>query len=285
VRQEPPSQTSEGAANRDAHHRQAREENANGAVFPRTASALLSRVSGSLSCLLVLLIFTVAAVPVSTIPTPGDDVAGRALAEKIRSSVPTENLERHAFLLIDSKSGHKEIPVDCHVIVHPDSGNWESIYQTTGTNQQPAHRLVISHVAGAPNHYDYDDKPVAAADTQIPFAGTDYSIGDLGLDFLHWPGQSQMKGEMRLGEPCYVLVSTNAPAGGIARVKSYIDKEYNSPLIAEAYDTNGVLVKSFSLHLSSFKKVNGQYQPEKLEIQNEKTGSHTVLKFDMPKDK
>lgn len=232
----------------------------------------------------LFLILSLAAVPTPAPPGPADNAAGQALAAKIRSSVPTENLERHAVLLIHSKSGDKEIPVDCQVIVHPDSGNWETIYQTTAANQQPADRLVITHIAGGPNRYDYDNKPVAPGATEIPFAGSDYSIGDLGLEFLHWPGQTQLKGEMRLGQPCYVLQSTNTPEGGIVRVKSYIDKDTDGLLIAEAYDTNGSLVKSFSLHGSSFKKINGQYQVEKMEIENEKTGSHTVLKFDMPKD-
>ena len=44
------------------------------------------------------------------------------------------------------------------------------------------------------------------------------------------------------------------------------------------------MIKKFSLHGSSFKKVNGRWRLEKMEIQNEKTDSHTVLKFDMPKD-
>jgi hypothetical protein len=294
VRQDTLPQPEDRATNHQARPPQSRPGNAIGLAFSSAApaktgpgiSSIYTRICARLSLFPILyslfLILSLAAVPVP--PSAGDDAAGQALADKIRSSVPTENLERHAVLLIDSKSGHKEIPVDCQVVVHANSGNWETIYQTVATNQQPAHRLVISHIAGAPNHYEYDGKSVAAADTQVPFAGSDYSIGDLGLEFLHWPGQTQMKGEMRLGQPCYVLVSTTVPQGGIARIKSYIDKDTDGLLIAEAYDTNGSLIKSFSLHGSSFVKVNGQYQLEKMEIQNEKTGSHTVLKFDIPKN-
>ncbi|MGA3182761.1 MAG: outer membrane lipoprotein-sorting protein [Verrucomicrobiota bacterium] len=222
--------------------------------------------------------------PAAAPAVAGDEAAGQALAEKIRSSVPTENYERHAVLLIDSKTGHEEIPVACQVIIHPETGDWETIYQTSATNQARAERLVITHRPGAPNRYVYDNQEVAPAATAVPFAGSDYSLGDLGLEFLHWPGQAELKGEMRLGQPCYVLQSTNTPQGGIARVKSYIDKESGGLLIAEAFDANGSRLKSFSLHGSSFKKVNGQYQLEKMEMVNEKTGSHTVLKFDMLKD-
>jgi hypothetical protein len=222
-------------------------------------------------------------VPPPAAADPGDPVAGQALAGKIRSSIPTENLQRHAVLIIDSKTGHKEVPIDCQVIVHPESGDWETIYQTTATNQSRTERLVITHTVGGPNRYLYNNQPVPPSATAIPFAGSDYTLGDLGLEFLHWPGQIQMKGEMRLGQPCYVLVSTNTSESGIVRVKSYIDKESGGPLLAEAFDTNGSRTKLFSLHGSSFQKVNGQYQLEKMEIQDDKTGSRTVLKFDMPK--
>jgi hypothetical protein len=213
-----------------------------------------------------------------------DPAAGQALAAQIRSSVPTEDSDIHGLLLIDSKAGHKEIPVDCQVLVHPDSGDWQTIYQTTATNQINAERLVITHGPAQPNVYLYNGEKIAPAATAIPFAGSDFSVGDLGLEFLHWPGQAELKGEMRLGQPCHVLLSTNSPQGGVAAVKSFIDRESGVLLIAEATDTNGVLVKKFSLHGSSFKKVNGQWHLEKMEIQNEITGSHTVLKFDMPKD-
>jgi len=214
----------------------------------------------------------------------GDPAAGQALAEQIRSSVPTEDSDIHGLLLIDSKAGHKEIPVDCQVLAHPGSADWQTIYQTTATNQINAERLVITHSPGKPNAYLYNGEKIAPAATAIPFASSDFSVGDLGLEFLHWPGQAELKGEMRLGQPCHVLLSTNSPQGGVASVKSFIDRESGGLLIAEAADTNGVLVKKFSLHGSSFKKVNGQWRLEKMDIQNEKTGSHTVLKFDMPED-
>jgi hypothetical protein len=225
-----------------------------------------------------------AAAPAPAPAPAGDAAAGQALAEQIRSSVPTENSDIHGLLLIDSQAGHKEIPVECQVVIHPGVADWETIYQTTATNQIQAERLVITHSAGKPNVYLYNGEPIAPAATAVPFAGSDFSVGDLGLEFLHWPGQTELKGEMRLGQPCHVLLSTNTPQGGIARVKSFIDRESGGLLIAEASDTNGALVKEFSLHGSSFKKVNGQWRLEKMEIQNKKTGSHTVLKFDMPKE-
>ena len=55
-------------------------------------------------------------------------------------------------------------------------------------------------------------------------------------------------------------------AKSIVRVKSYIDKESNAPILAEGYDARDHLVKEFSLRGSSFKKVNGHWRLEKMGI-------------------
>ena len=86
---------------------------------------------------------------------------------------------------------------------------------------------------------------------------------------------------MRLGQPCYVLESRDPAAKTIVRVKSYIDKESNSPIVAEGYDASGHEVKEFSLHGSSFKKINGHWRLENMDIRDKKKHSHTELKFDI----
>jgi hypothetical protein len=101
------------------------------------------------------------------------------------------------------------------------------------------------------------------------------------LEFLHWPQQRRLPDETRLGQACYVLESRNPAGRQIVRVKSDIDQETGGLLIATAYDANGRVVKEFSLHGSSFKKVNGHWRLEKMEIRNHKPNSQTELKFDI----
>jgi len=245
-----------------------------------------------LACFAVCFFTLVAAPPgAETGPaTPEELAAGQALAEHLRSAVPEENSEFHGRLIIKSEGAPREIPIVCRVTVHP--ANWETDYETAGTAQSGAERLVVLHSANGPNQYLYaraaspsaalpKPAPVPAAEASIALAGSDFSLADLGLEFLHWPVQRQLKGEMRLGEPCYVLESSDPQAREIVRVKSDIDKEFGAPLIADAYDARGHVVKEYSLHGSSFKKVNGRWQVEKMEIRNKKTGSHTELKFDL----
>lgn len=121
----------------------------------------------------------------------------------------------------------------------------------------------------------------ASGNLNKPFAGSDFSLADLGLDFLHWPQQTQLPGQMRLGQPCYVLESRNPSGNPVTKITSFINEESDGLLAADAYDSAGHTVKVFSLGGSSFKKVNGKWRLEKMEIRDKIRGSHTILKFDV----
>jgi len=224
-----------------------------------------------------------------------DEPAGQALAAQIRSSWPGESSERHGLIVIKSGKNKTEIPVLCQVKMHEET--WETIYQTEATPSAAEERLVIIHSTNGPNRYLYaraakpgaplpEPAPVSPEARDEPFGGSDFSVGELGLEFLHWPGQSKLTSERRLGQPCYVLESTSSLNGGIVRVKSWIDEESLGPLYAEAYDSKGNKIKVFSLSGKSFKKdARGHWQLEEMGIDNKKTRSHTDFKFDVPKDK
>jgi hypothetical protein len=234
-----------------------------------------------------------AALPALADPL-GDPAAGKALAEQIRNALPEENSQIQGTLIIRAGGQTKNVPVVCRVVIH--DATWETDYETAATATAGAEQLLVIHRTNAPNEYLYARAPAPSAPlpkpapispaeaAATPLAGSDFSAGDLGLDFLHWPQQRQFKGEMRLGQPCYVLESRDAEAKSIVRVKSYIDKESNGLLIAEGSDATDHLVKDFSLHGSSFKKVNGHYRLEKMNIRDVKKHSQTELRFDT-KDK
>jgi len=241
-------------------------------------------------CLVASLLL--AALPVLADPSaPGDPAAGQTLAAQIRDGVPEETSEIKGTLIISAHGQTKNVPVVCRVVVH--DGTSEFDYDTAATADAGAEKLIVIHRTNAPNEYLYarapgpstplpKPAPISPAEAAVtPLAGSDFSAGDLGLDFLHWPQQIQLKGEMRLGQPCYVLESRDPEAKSILRVKSYIDKESNGVLIADGYDATEHLVKHFSLHGSSFKKVNGHYRLEKMDIRDAKKDSHTELKFDI----
>ncbi|HZM03273.1 MAG TPA: outer membrane lipoprotein-sorting protein [Candidatus Saccharimonadales bacterium] len=226
--------------------------------------------------------------PMAFAATP-EETAGQALAERLRAAQPEEGSRVTGTLIIRSGDRRKEIPVVCQVTV--TDTNWMTTYQAMATSSTGAEQLVVIHSSNGPNQYLYARAPAPSAplpslapveDASIPLAGSDFSLEDLGLDFLHWPAQRQLKGEMRLGQPCYVLESSR-PSGGIGRIRSDIDKESGGILIANAFDGQGHAIKEFSLHGTSFIKVKGQWRLQKMDIRNKKTGSRTELKFDLNK--
>jgi hypothetical protein len=88
---------------------------------------------------------------------------------------------------------------------------------------------------------------------------------------------------LKRGREYTLLESTNPyPFNGYSRVLTWIDKESGGILEAEAYDSNGRLLKDFAP--KSFKKVNGQWELQEMEIRNVQTGSRTRLEFDLKKD-
>lgn len=221
-----------------------------------------------------------------------DPPGGQTLAARIRSAVPEENSEIHGRLQTKCGSKKTETRVVCQVALA--EGTWQTIYQSEATATGGAERLVITHRTNGPNQYLYARAPArdaplpapqATADLDAPFAGSDFSLGELGLEFLHWPGQCRMANEQRLGQACFVLESTNSPTGATVLVKSWIDEKNLGLLHADAYDSAGGLVKEFSLDSASFKKdSHGHWQLKEMGIDNKKKHSHTDLKFDTPAD-
>ncbi len=225
--------------------------------------------------------------------TQSEPETGDALAEQLRSMQPEESTEITGVLKIRASKRRADIPVLCRVVTNGNS--WQVIYETRPTASCGAEKLIVIRSVNQPNKYLYscapspggilpDPKPLVSSDANIPFAGSDFWLTELGFEFLRWPIQRKLPGEMRIGQPCYVLESINPEAPLVVRVKSWIEKESGGLLIAEAYDRNKKIVKEFSLAGSSFKKVNGRWQLKKMKISSPQTESETVLEFDLPKD-
>ncbi len=225
--------------------------------------------------------------------TESEPRTGDALVEQLRSLQPRESAEISGVLKIKSPNRRADIPVVLTIITNGNS--WQVIYETRPTTNSGAEKLIVIRSANQPNKYLYsraptprtnlpDPKPLASGDANIPFAGSDFWLTELGFEFLRWPIQRKLPGEMRLGQPCYVLESLNPGAPSVVRIKSWIEKESGGFLVVEAYDRNKRMVKEFSLGGSSMKKVNGRWQLKKMKISSPQAKSETILEFDLPKD-
>jgi hypothetical protein len=206
---------------------------------------------------------------------------GQELAARLRSAVPEESARFSGVLEITSKDGRQRfIPIVSNLTIL--SNNWQVTYESATTNGAPAESLTIRHVPGESNRYTLAIGAQPAADAALTraFAGSDFWLMDLGLEFFHWPQQRALRAEMSRSRPCRVLESvTPQPApDGYARVLSWIDNETGGVLLAEAYDRQNKLLKKFKL--GSFEKVQGQWQLRDMAIRNTRTGQETKMKFD-----
>jgi Outer membrane lipoprotein-sorting protein len=221
------------------------------------------------------------------------EIKGQQLAAELLQESPVTNLTEKGTLKIrNSKGVTTEIPVTFDT--GPDVGSWIAGYRATLTNDHTILWLVITHRNNLSNLYivrnhDYMQQHVSIIPTfqlnesqiMAPFAGSDFWIADLGLEFFHWPEQKVLKHENRRTRACTVLESTNPDpsASSYSHVDSWIDNETLGIVHAEAYDSNGKLLKVFDP--KSFKKVNGQWELQDMEIRNVQTGSRTWIKFDL----
>lgn len=209
--------------------------------------------------------------------------AGRELAAKILSERPAQNFTNTGVIKVQAGKTRTEIPVQ-FLVGQLNEGTWQALYRTTATSNN-THLLVV-HEAGKANRYLHGGAPGDAPqlqgnETMTPFAGSDFWVADLGLEFLHWPEQHLLRKEIRRGQACNVLESVNPqPApGAYSRVLSWIDIDTDGIINAEAFDAKGKPLKDFAA--KSFKKVRGEWELQEIQMENRQTGSRTSIEFNL----
>jgi hypothetical protein len=256
--------------------------------------ATFCRASGAL--IAAIIFFAVGATAETTNTLSDAEIQGRQLARQLWDQGPATNFVQTGVLNIRAGKGkHSEIPLRFQTAVN--EAGWQTIFETTSPSNRV--RLVVIHGTGQPNDYYLWDGPgrpgteedhkataLVGSKTMTPFAGSDFWVADLGLEFFHWPEQKVLPNTTSLKRSrAYTLLEStnpNSSTNGYSRVLSWIDKETGGILEAEAYDANGKLLKEFAP--KSFKKVNGQWELQEMEIRNVQTGSRTRLEFDLKKE-
>ncbi|HEY1171265.1 MAG TPA: outer membrane lipoprotein-sorting protein [Verrucomicrobiae bacterium] len=212
---------------------------------------------------------------------------GQALAMEICSMGPEKDSSMTATLQIQrDRRTEVSIPIEIKLI-KGDKG-WKSIYQTRSTNVSDSVILTITHTPGELNSYEVKSgtnqqpQTIAHNSTGVPFAGSDFWISDLGLEFFRWKDQRVTAHEMRNSQACYVLESKNdgSVAGTYSKVISWIDKDTLGIVFAEAYDQNGKLLKIFKPTGFDVKKK----QVKTVEMRNRQTKLESRLIFDVKEE-
>ena len=169
--------------------------------------------------------------------------AGRELAEVLRSMRPEENSKWQGTIKISRSHRTTTVPIFCQTTLRESSSGWTVMYLTSATESIGAEKLTVICSTNGPNQYVFaradspgaplgEPKQLSGAAADIPLAGSDFWLSDLGLEFYRWPEQERLKGDRRRGQPCYVLRSINPQPSpnGYSWVKTWIDKESGAPL-------------------------------------------------------
>jgi len=212
------------------------------------------------------------------IPSLNDDKAGEELASKVRALAPTENAEfRGSFELERARFDDRLVPMTSQVLVTNDG--WRQVYIA----ETPAGRetLTVLHRARKPSVFSHElpgKESVSLVGDRATntFAGSDFALLDLGLEFFHWPKQVLLAREMKKGRGCNVLESRPAIVSLYSRVVTWIDQETTGVLMAEAYDAQGKLLKEFEIR--KFDRSAGQVR--EMELRNRQTKGSTRLRFE-----
>jgi hypothetical protein len=227
-------------------------------------------------------------------PPPLEPAEGRRqaklLVDNLLSLQPSENVTQTLFFRrFDSEDRKTEVPVIFEFVRTPT--NFLSIYRTTAEAKPDAGmKLVIPHAPSERNQYFLSQPPDAAPrqlgpkELCLPFAGSDFWVADLGLDFLQWPQQRVIRKQMRKSVFCDMLESINPQpgSGGYSKVVSWIGANHPDELVivhADAYDDQGKLLKQFDPR--KLERVNGAYQLEEMEIRNRQTRTRTKVEFQL----
>jgi hypothetical protein len=216
----------------------------------------------------------------------------RALVANLLAQKPEQGATNTGVARIRDRDD-KQHEVRMRFEIFPTRSNWFNVYEAAATGTNAGERLTIIHADGQVNQYlltslagpgAANTRRLAGNELMVSFAGSDFWIADLGLEFLHWPQQRVLKKQMRRSLFCDVLQSVNPqPAGnGYARVLSWIAVNRPEDIVvvhAEAYDGGGKLLKEFDP--KKIQKINGVWQLEEMEIRNRQTGSRTRIEFNL----
>ena len=220
---------------------------------------------------------------------PGEgERQARALLARLLEQKPEQPSTNSGVLKIRDADG-KTREVSARFDIVPARDKWQTVYEAAGAPGSQPVNLTIIHSDAQPNQYllsgpSVPPRKLTPAELMAPFAGSDFWIADLGLEFLHWPQQRVLRKQMRKGLSCDVLQSVNPqPApGGYSRVVSWIAINRPEDIVivhAEAFDTRDKLLKEFDP--KKVEKVNGVWQLEEMEIRNRQTGTRTRIEFNL----
>ena len=219
-------------------------------------------------------------------PVPAEP-SGADLLAAVVDRLPREDLEVAGDLTVRRHRGVvvKELKFDMQA-------RWgrtpaEVVYTVRDAFGGELERLQVTRRDRAAQYrYTKGAPPVATPlpDLFAPIQGSDISWADLSLSFLWWDGAIRVGMDEVKGRPCYVVevpapaVESGAETGrSYGKVRVWVDKELESLLQAEGYDSRGERIRR--LWVKSFKKIDDRWMIKDMEVQEYPSAHRTKLRI------
>ncbi len=125
-------------------------------------------------------------------------------------------------------------------------------------------------------------RPATTAETLQPVAGTDLTLFDLQMPFLHWndfvyEGLAKVRGRPAHQFVLYPPADFTAAQPALSGVRVYLDTQFQALVQAEQLDAKGQPAKSVTL--IDLKKVGEQWLIKSVDLRNHATRDKTRLTF------
>jgi len=214
------------------------------------------------------------------------ELEGILISRRILMQRPDGNQSMTGTLTTRGKRDRSETKIQFDVELNEKG--WVTSYSSKGEKGET--RIAIEHQGTESIRFhlkqpgEESPKDLSFAQSHQPFAGSAFWISDLAYpkcSFFLWPSQKLLKKEIRRGQSCFVLESIHpSPTPGeYAKAVSWIDEDTLGPVEIHTYDTDDKRWKEF--RPKSFKKVNGRYEVEELEIRDRKEDIRSTIEFDL----
>ena len=188
----------------------------------------------------------------ATVAVAGETNTADTILTAVANRRPTKDLDLRARLFLTRE---KFVPLQIQVKNLP--AETRTLYRAEGVEL-----LVTQPVEGEPRFYQRGKGELTGDARLQKLAGSEFTFYDLGLPFLHWPERQLTGVETFRGRDCHVIevAATNQP---YARVKLWVDKEYQAFLRAEARNADGDVVRR--ILMTSFKRVENLWIPRAID--------------------
>ncbi len=222
-----------------------------------------------------------AAAAADIVLEPTKPTAPRIVREAVTNQ-PLHDFRLDGKLILAGTDGTKKT-LGVVILTKPTETSTDTIFRIVEPVEVSGAALMVLQSADHPNQIFFRG-PGEAEAVEITgernrehFLDTDLSYEDVNFSFLRWISQETLREEKRLGRWCDVIKSIPAREdhSQYASVLSWIDKETHALLVAEGYDVEGHLLKSFIV--KGFLRSGGGWTVKEMVVEDQSTGHKTRL--------